>query len=243
MKPHKLQTYAIALFLALAASAFARPLEFSELSLLVRAHESDSSVISIAASRKLSHPLTPAQEATLRAQGASDSLLRSLHNSNLVLSPAAATAYENASFAPAAARTSSDSALPKRQNVAIIDVAVDQPVNLSQWGGPDIDLAFRAREIVDTGRPELDLIETAGTANHYATYRGVRVPGWEPVDPEYTSIVAHTFARPLRISWSNPVRIDDVPYLLYPIYAVRGVSLYYIGRMSDDLVRVAVISG
>ncbi len=231
------------LTLLTAASALARPIEFSELSLLVRAHEPEPSIISIASQRKLVRQLTPQQEATLRGQGAADSLIRSLHNSNLQLSPSEAIAYEAATAPVAATRSGSASPSAPRDNIHIIDVAVEQPVNLSAWGGPDLELVFRAREIVDTGREDVELIDPIGTGVHIATYHGYRVPRWEPVDPEYTSIVEHTRTRPLYISWNNPIRMDDVPYLLYPIYAVRGVSLYYVGRMSDDFVRLAVISG
>ena len=241
MKPHKLQTAAILSLFALfaAASASARPLEFSEVSLLVRAHESDSSISQIASQRKLLRPLTAQQESILRAQGASGSLIRSLHHNDVVLSPAAAALYEN-STSPADSRFKEDAMSGRRQNVQIVDVSVDQPLNLSAWGGPDIEFAFRAPEIVDTGRSEVEIIDS--TRVHYATYRGVRVPGWEPIDPEYTSIIARASLRPLHIDWRNPLQVNDVPYLLYPIYSARGVSLYFIGRMSDDTVRLAIKS-
>ena len=70
----------------------------------------------------------------------------------------------------------------------------------------------------------------------------VRVPDWEPVDPEYTSIMSHVNARPINIDWYNPVRIEDVPYNLYPVYAARGVALYYIGQSSCDYVMLAVVT-
>ncbi len=244
MKPHKLQTTAIAcLFACAAASVLARPLEFSEVSLLVRAHESDSSIVQTASQRKLLRPLTSQQESTLRSQGASDSLLRSLHNPNLVLSPAEAAAYENRVAAPVSRANDTATAAGTRQNIQIIDVSVDQPLNLSAWGGPDLEFAFRAPDIVETGRSEVEMSDPNSSRVHYATYRGVRVPGWEPIDPHYTSIVAHNFSRPLHIDWRNPVQLNDVPYLLYPVYSVRGASLYFIGRMNDDIVRLAVVSG
>jgi hypothetical protein len=242
MKPHKLQTTVAAIVVAfIAASVFARPLEFREISLLVRSHESDSFIIDTASQRKLLRPLTPQQENTLRSQGASDSLIRSLHGSGLVLSSAEAAAYEAANSAPPPVAREAG-AVQARENIQIVDVSVEQPVNLSQWGGPDIEFAFRAPHIVETGRSEAELIDPTLSRIHYATYRGYRVPGWEPVDPEYTSIAVHTFARPLYIDWRNPVRMNDVPYLLYPVYSVHGASLYFIGRVSDDVVRLAVIS-
>jgi hypothetical protein len=244
MKPHKLQTPVIIAVAALAAiSAFARPIDFRELSLLVRAHESDQFIISTASDRKLARPLTPQQEATLRSQGASDSLVRSLRSNDLVAPQADAASYEAAKPAPAAPAGHGTSLPPKHTaDVDIVNVAVGQPVNLSAWGGPDLEISFRPRDIVETGRDEVELIDPALSHVHYATYHGYRAPGWEPVDPQYTSITAHTFTRSLAIDWSHPVRLDDVPYLLYPIYATRGASVYFIGRMSDDMVRLAVVS-
>jgi hypothetical protein len=244
MKPHKLQTTVIIAVAALAAtSAFARPIDFRELSLLVRAHESDQFIISTASDRKLARPLSPQQEATLRSQGASDSLVRSLRGNNLVAPQADTAGYEVANGAPTAPVRHERSSLPKHPaDVDIVNVTVGQPVNLSAWGGPDLEISFRPRDIVETGRDEVELIDPSLSHVHYATYRGYRVPGWEPVDPQYTSITAHTFTRSLPIDWSHPVRLDDVPYLLYPIYATRGASVYFVGRMSDDMVRIAVVS-
>jgi hypothetical protein len=245
MKPRKLQTTVIVAIAAVAAiSAFARPIEFREVSLLVRAHESDQFIVSTVADRKLSRPLTSQEETKLRSQGASDSLIRSLRAPNLVSSQAdtASSEVANTTSAETASAAQRQSSPKRRTNVEIVDLGIGQPINLSTWGGPDLDLTFRPRDIVETGRDEVELIEPASSHVHYATYRGYRVPGWEPVDPQYTSITAHTFTRSLPIDWTHPVRFDDVPYLLYPIYATRGASLYFVGRMSDDAVRLAVVS-
>jgi hypothetical protein len=245
MKPHRIQIAITILFLALIASlASARPLEFSELSLLVRAHQPESAIVADASQRKLVRPLTPDQEAKLKSQGASDSLIQSLRNSNLFLSASEAAAYEVRRSAPttAAANYESRAFGSPRPNVEIVNVAFGHPINLSYWGGPDYDFAFRPHDIVDVGRAEVEMILPAATGVHYATYRGVRVPDWEPVDPEYTSVMAHAYARPLRIDWHNPVRLDDVPYVLYPVYAAGGVALYFIGESSGDSVTVAVVT-
>jgi len=246
MNPHKIRP-AITIFVAFlgAAIADARPLEFSEVSLLVRANEPESSIIADASQRKLVRPLTTEQETRLRSQGASDSLIQSLRRSNLILSQAEAAAYE--ASRPAAARipeTCERAAFTShRPNVEIVNVAFGHTINLSYWGGPDYEFAFRPRDIVEVGRPELEMITPAGTGTDYITYHGVRVPGWEPVDPEYTSITSHVYARPLRIDWHNPARIDDVPYLLYPIYAAGNVALYYIGPNGDSVMLAVVTRG
>src|SRR5690242_20261226 len=91
--------------LLLAASArigFGRPIEFSEVSLLVRAHESEASIREEVSTRKLMHSLTPQQESTLKAQGASDSLVQALRNPNLVAPKDEVAAIEASHAAKAA---------------------------------------------------------------------------------------------------------------------------------------------
>jgi hypothetical protein len=226
-----------------AVSSLAAPMDFRELSLLVRAHESESSIIADASQRKLVRPLTPQQEATLKSQGASDSLIRSLRDSKTVLSQTDAAAYEAERSAATARRSPAE---PSRTgagpNIDILDVATDHPINLSYWGGPDYDFAFRARDIVETGRSEVQLIQPTGTATSYATYHGERVPGWESIDPHYTAIVDRVYARPLWIDWQHPTRLEGVPYILYPVYAAGGVALYYIGHSTDESVKLALVS-
>src|SRR5437762_9844303 len=79
-----------------ASQLFARPIGFSELSLLVRMHEPEFSIKNEVAERKLLHPLTQPQEGILKSQGASDSLIKSLRDSNLVVSKEEAAAAEKA---------------------------------------------------------------------------------------------------------------------------------------------------
>jgi len=146
MKPHliyRLSIIAAALF-GLVTLARARPIDFGEVSLLVRAHEPESSIINDVNQRKLLHALTPDQENTLKKQGASNSLIQSLRNSNLIVSKeeAAGVAAEQDKHA-AAARTRKDSSdWDASENVRVFDVALGHPINLSQWGGYDYELAF-----------------------------------------------------------------------------------------------------
>ena len=56
---------------------------------------------------------------------------------------------------------------------------------------------------------------------------------------DYLSAVSHSVSRGMSIDRRNPVLIKDVPYTLYPIYGVRGVSLYYIAS-STNSVKLAV---
>jgi len=54
----------------------AAPINFNEVSLWVRARETDQSIVREVTHRKLARALTPQQETTLKAQGASDSLVQ-----------------------------------------------------------------------------------------------------------------------------------------------------------------------
>src|SRR3984893_7743139 len=77
-------------------SVAARPIGFSELSLLVRMHEPEASIKNEVAERKLLHGLTQPQEGILKSQGASDSLSQSLRDSHLVASTQVVAAAESA---------------------------------------------------------------------------------------------------------------------------------------------------
>jgi protein disulfide-isomerase len=85
---------AIALLLVLILSLHAAPLAFDEILLLVRTHESDSFISQQLSQRRLLRALTPQQETTLKAQGASDVLFKTLRNPNIQLSQSEAVAFE-----------------------------------------------------------------------------------------------------------------------------------------------------
>src|SRR5207302_10552405 len=77
-------------------TSMARPVDFSEVSLWVRTHDSEASIRDEVGRRKLMHPLTPQQETTLKNQGASDSLIQSLRNTANVASKEEVAATESA---------------------------------------------------------------------------------------------------------------------------------------------------
>src|SRR6266481_7440601 len=89
---YRLLIVAAALFAASQLSA--RPIGFSELSLMVRMHESENDIKNDVAERKLLHGLTQPQEGILKSQGASDSLIQSLRDSKLVVSKDESAAIE-----------------------------------------------------------------------------------------------------------------------------------------------------
>jgi hypothetical protein len=76
----------ITLLLTGAAWLRAEPLNFQEISLMVRTGETPQSILNEASRRKLFQALTPEQEATLRASGATPALLTALHAPELLAS-------------------------------------------------------------------------------------------------------------------------------------------------------------
>lgn len=148
MKPHVLYRLSIigAALFGLATFVSARPLDFSEVSLLVRAREPESSIINDVSQRKLLHSLTPQQENTLKSQGASNSLIQSLRKPDLIVSKEEAAASEAAREQQAKAKAARDASNEgdASESVRVFDVALGHPINLSQWGGYDYELAFYA---------------------------------------------------------------------------------------------------
>src|SRR3954471_21920329 len=86
--------------LAGAFNALAAPMNFNEVSLWVRAKETDKTILNEVKERKLAKALTPQQESTLKSQGASDSLVASLRNSTFVASSTELAATETKPSAP-----------------------------------------------------------------------------------------------------------------------------------------------
>lgn len=250
MKPRAwtLVTVSSFVFALLATSAFAEPIDFSEVSLLVRARESETSITREVSRRKLVRPLTPQQENTLRTQGATDSLIQALRASTVHLSQADAAAFDarrDQARNPGrdgAPRPASSSNVATRDDVHIFDVSPGHPINLSRWGGPDYEFAFRAPTRLDEGREDAVMIDNTSSYTHVATYLGAGRPDDSTTifdRRNYVSVMDHSFTRPLRIDRQHPVWMKGVPYALYPVYAAGGVSLYYIGG-STHSVKLAV---
>src|SRR5882762_2050530 len=126
----------------LATPAFSRPIGFSELSLMVRMHQSEADIKNDVAERKLLHGLTQPQEGILKSQGASDSLIKSLRDSNLVVSKEEAVAAESAAARASSAPSADIHPAGHHRHVYVFDVAFGHPINLSQWGGLDYEIAF-----------------------------------------------------------------------------------------------------
>ena len=152
----------LASLFVLATPAFSRPIGFSELSLMVRMHQSEADIKNDVAERKLLHGLTQPQEGILKSQGASDSLLKSLRDSNLVASKEEAAAAESANRESGAPSADIRPAGHHR-HVMVFDVAFGHPINLSQWGGLDYEIAFYSYRFAGEDHIQPALIDNVGT--------------------------------------------------------------------------------
>jgi hypothetical protein len=151
----------VAASLLVASQLSARPIGFSELSLMVRMHESEADIKNDVAERKLLHGLTQPQEGILKSQGASDSLIKSLRDSNLVASKEEVAAAESATAHPA--NGSSMETQNHYPRVDIFEVAFGHPINLSRWGGLDYEIAFYSYRFAGEDHIQPALIDNVGT--------------------------------------------------------------------------------
>jgi len=101
--------------LAGAFTALAAPLNFNEVSLWVRAKETDKSILNEVKERKLAKALTAQQESALKSQGASDSLIQSLRSSQLIASSTDIATTETKAPAPRSRRPPNRIANPERK--------------------------------------------------------------------------------------------------------------------------------
>ena len=148
----------------------ATPIDFGEVSLMVRAHETELSIVQDVAQRKLLRKLTPDQEKTLKAQGASDSLVQNLRSTNFVLPAADAEAYEaqraqirKARETNMAQSVQSPRNDPAEAHVRVFNVAFGHPINLSQWCGSDYEIAVYSYRFAGEDYVEPVLIDNIRT--------------------------------------------------------------------------------
>ena len=265
---YSLSITAIALFIW-TNPASARPIGFSEISLLVRAHESEASIKQEVFQRKLLHSLTQPQESILKSQGASDSLIQSLRNSNLVVSKEEAAAIE-AKTARETRALPTEEPSENRPHVFVFDVAYGHPINLSQWGGTDYEIAFYSYRFAGEDHVEPVSIDNIRTVTEVSRNINLTSEGeafaqdWFPTNAvrnwrftpygghadlkdnrfnfsDSVAVSSSSASRPILIDWNNPIFIEGQPYTFYPVYGAGRVSLYYISSSSDS-VKVAVAS-
>lgn len=269
--PVRYRTFALfALLLAAATQLYARPVGFNEISLLVRCRESESFIRDEVAQRKLQHALSTQQEATLKTQGASDSLVQTLRNSNLLASKEeaeAADALDRRRAAPPAEEHASH----RKPHVRVFNIAFGQPINLSEYGGADYEIAFYSYRVagedlvepamIDNIRTGTDVSRSIPLISESETFTQWFYPTNEVRNWRFTPYTArrdlkdnrfnfsdsvatssHSFSRPLPIDWDSPVFIEGQPYTFYRVYGAGGVSLYYIGKATEQAAMVAVVS-
>jgi hypothetical protein len=251
--------------LAGAISSLAAPLNFNEVSLWVRAKETDKSILNEVKERKLAKALTPQQESTLKSQGASDSLVQSLRNSAFVASSTDVAATETKAPAPKTAPAPGPDRDNIPDNLQVFDVTAGHPINLSQWGGPDFEFAFNIYRYAGENIIEPVMVDTVRTYTDVAHYVGVLGTGPRTALPyfhskrltpylggdlkddshmigDYIAVSSHSTTRSMSIDRKHPVVFSGSPYTLYPVYGAGGTELYYIGHGSDSVklaVRVA----
>ncbi|HEX4629561.1 MAG TPA: hypothetical protein VH188_01220 [Chthoniobacterales bacterium] len=251
--------------LAGAISALAAPVNFNEVSLWVRAKETDKSILNEVKERKLVKALTPQQESTLKSQGASDSLVQSLRSSALVASSGEVAATETKAPSTKTAPALEPDREPAGDNLEVFDVTAGHPINLSQWGGPDYEFAFNIYRYAGENIIEPVMVDTVRTYTDVAHYVGVLGTGPRTALPyyhnrrlapylggdlkddsymigDYIAVSSHSNSRAMSIDRKHPVVFKGSPYTLYPVYGAGGTELYYIGHGSDSVklaVRVA----
>lgn len=271
-RPARYRTFAfLALFLAAATQLYARPINFSEISLLVRCRESESSIRQEVAQRKLQHALTAQEEATLKTQGASDSLVQSLRDSNLLASKEEIDELDARDRRLAAARQ--EVAEAPHPTVHVFNIAFGHPINLSEYGGADYEIAIYSYRVAGEDHFQAAMIDNVrtGTAvsrnfpldgtsegeafsSNFFPTNGVRNWRYTPYDAQgdlrdnrfnfsdTVAVSSHSFTRPLHIDWDSPVFIEGQPYTFYRVYGAGGVSLYFIGKATEQAAMVAVVS-
>lgn len=250
-------------------TALAAPISFNEVSLWVRAKQTDKSILSEVKERRLAKALTPQQETALKSQGASDSLVQSLRSSTVVASPGpevAATETKAPASKVAPAPESDRDIASDNLQIYVFEVAAGHPLNLSQWGGPDYEFAFNVYRYAGENIVEPILVDTIRTYTDVAHYVGVQPTGPRTAVPhfrgnrnlipylngdlkddthyigDYISVSSHSASRGMSIDRKHPVVFSGSPYTLYPIYGAGGAELYYIGHNSDSVtlaVRIA----
>jgi hypothetical protein len=255
--------------LAGAISALAAPVNFNEVSLWVRAKETDKSILNEVKERKLAKALTPQQETTLKSQGASDSLVQSLRSSAVVATTTDAASTETKATAPKVAQAPESDRDTGSDNlqVYVFEVAAGHPLNLSQWGGPDYEFAFNIYRYAGENVIEPVMVDTVRTYTDVAHYVGVQPAGPRSAAPQfrgnghlipylngdlkddthyigdYIAVSSHSASRGMSIDRKHPVVFNGSPYTLYPIYGVGGTELYYIGHGSDSVTLAVRVAG
>jgi hypothetical protein len=265
MQPTKILLVTVFTVLTAVMAATAAPIKFGEISLWVRAKDTDQSIMREVSQRKLAKALTAQEEATLKNQGASASLIQSLKSPALVAAPedVAATEVKTPAARTSKVETEEEDAESLADNLHVFEIPAGHPINLSQWGGPDYEFAFNIFRYAGENVIEPVLVDQVRTYTDVAHYAGVLGTGPRTTQPhyrgggklipylggdlkddthtigDYIAVSSHTASRAMSIDRRHPVFIKGSPYTLYPVYGARGASLYYIAHSADS-VKLAV---
>jgi hypothetical protein len=219
----------------------ADPVTFKEVSVLVRMKQPPAEIESQIAKRKLNNPFSKQELETLRTQGASDSLLRTLQDPRFFLSAREAHEFNRKKAAELAAKleeekfaqaptakvvTQSPSTEEDSPDYKYAKEAVPwgKALDISKFGGSDIDLFVKNR----------DAFYGVEIAKNYRSSPAVPAPGRVnsaagiPAPPGMTSL--STARIRVKIEKRNPVTIPTERGDLYLIYFDKpsGIHVYYL---------------
>ena len=99
----------------------------------------------------------------LKAQGASDSLIRALRDANLVVTKEEAAVIETAPRTQVPQAAMESMPMQHGPNVHVFNVAFGHPVNLSQWGGLDYEIAFYSYRFAGEDHIQAAFVDQVGT--------------------------------------------------------------------------------
>jgi hypothetical protein len=216
--------YSLSIILGLLLSiqvAAARPLDFKEVSLLVRVGEPEAAIKAEVAERKLMRPLNAQEETTLKSQGASDSLISSLRNANVLASKEEAAAASTERSISRGVNAGSEMPMHHGPRVHVFNIAFGHPINLSQWGGLDYEIAFNSYRFAGEDHVQASFVDPIGTRTEVS--RVIPSPGlseselvsqdWFPSNAvrswRYTPYDVRGDVRDARFNFSDTVSVSS----------------------------------
>jgi hypothetical protein len=222
----------------------ADPVTFKEVSVLVRMKEPQAEIESQIAKRKLNNPFSKQELETLRAQGASDALLRILQDPRFFLSAREAHEFNRKKAAELAARLDEEKfrqapaakvvgeAAPAGEASTDFKYAKEavpwgKALNISKFGGSNIDLFVKNRTAfygVDIAKNERSSPAVPAAVEANGTNPAIGIPN----PPAMASL--STARTRVRIEKRGPVKIPTERGDLYLIYFDKpsGLHVYYL---------------
>ena len=167
----------------------------------------------------------------MRSQGASDSLIQLLRNSNLMASKEEAQAADALDQRKAASAANKET-IPRGPHIHIFNIAYGHPINLSQWGGLDYEIAINSYRLAGEDYVEPVMVDQYRTATNVSRYvhmtseseafngpgfpinevRNFRFTPYDRRDDvrdnrfnwtDTVELSSHAVGRPLRVDWDS----------------------------------------